>query len=103
MMKAIVVVTLSFIVSACVTNTVSESERAVAENESPTFNAESVAVAPAKPQAIVICKKVKPTGSNRTRKVCRTVASLEHEQAAAREDMRVLQRQSDHLLGPRRN
>ena len=95
MMKAVAVVLLSLVVGACVTNASSESGGAVAATESPTL--ESVVGGKAKTQPKVICTREKPTGSHRTIRTCRTVASLEHERAAAREDMRVLQRQSEVL------
>ena len=47
----------------------------------------------------VVCRRERPTGSNRPRKVCRTVSGVGDamEQDAARRDVRALQRQSEIL------
>ena len=63
---------------------------------------ETVAAAPfedASEAPRIVCKREKPTGSNRPVKVCREVAgALDREQA--RRDMGVLQRQADQLRKP---
>ena len=47
----------------------------------------------------IVCKKEKPTGSNRPVRVCRQVGDpLDQEET--RRDMRVLQRQSEALSPP---
>jgi hypothetical protein len=86
-MKASVVVILSLIVSAC-----------VVQSNSPTPVPASVVGAPAEPQAVV-CKKEKPTGSNRPVRVCRAVAGVLDREQTER-GMRVLQRQSEILSNP---
>jgi hypothetical protein len=47
----------------------------------------------------VVCRKERPTGSNRPRKVCRTVSGIGKtmERAAARETLKKLQRQQEAL------
>jgi hypothetical protein len=85
MMRAPVLLSLSLIVSGC-----------IAQPQPP----EAVAAAPfdgtVEPPQIV-CRKEKPTGSNRPVTVCREVQSaLDRENT--RRDMNVLQRQSE-LLG----
>ncbi|RZV37398.1 MAG: hypothetical protein EX272_05445 [Chromatiales bacterium] len=64
--------------------------------------AETIAAAPlesgVEPPKIV-CKKEKPTGSNRPIEVCRQVAGAFDEEQTKR-DMRVLQRQADQLRKP---
>lgn len=87
MMKPSVVIILSVIVSGC-----------VAQSNSLTSAPESGAAAE---QPAVVCKKEKPTGSNRPVKVCRAVAGVLDKEQTDR-DMRVLQRQSDILTNPAR-
>lgn len=86
-MRAPIVLFLGLLVSGC-----------AAQPESP----EAVAAAPFEdaPEAPrIVCKKEKPTGSNRPVTVCRQVAgAIDHEQA--RRDMGVLQRQADQLRKP---
>lgn len=83
-MKASVVFFLGLVASGC-----------AVQPETP----EAIAAAPFKPAVEppqIICKKEKPTGSNRPVTVCREVASaLDQEQT--KRDMRVLQRQSEQL------
>ena len=79
MMRACVIVILCFIVSACVT--------------SPLYEPLSVV---AGEQQEIICKKEKPTGSNRPVTVCRAAPGILDKEATQR-DMKVLQRQSEQL------
>lgn len=83
-MRTPVVVFLGLVVSGC-----------AAQPETP----ESVAAAPigtAAEAPRIVCKKEKPTGSNRPVTVCREVlGALDQEQS--RHDLRTLQRQSDAL------
>ena len=87
MMRIPVVFFVGLILSGC-----------AAQPETP----ESVAAAPIgdAPEAPrIVCKKEKPTGSNRPVKVCREVGGpLDQEQT--RRDMSVLQRQSEQLSPP---
>lgn len=86
-MKVPVVFFLGLIVSGC-----------AAQPETP----ESVAAAPlgdAPVEPRIVCKKEKPTGSNRPVTVCRQVAGAFDEEQTKR-DMRVLQRQADQLRKP---
>ena len=86
-MKSSVVVILSLIVSGC-----------VVQSNSPTPVPTSVVEVPAEPRAVV-CKKEKPTGSNRPVRVCRAVAGVFDREETER-DMSVLHRQSDVLGNP---
>ena len=87
MMRALFVIFLGLVVSGC-----------AAQPETP----EAVAAAPIADSVEaprIVCKKEKPTGSNRPVKVCREVGdALDQEQT--RRDMRVLQRQSEQLKKP---
>lgn len=86
-MKVPVVCLLGLIASGC-----------AAQSESP----EAIAAAPFEdaPEAPrIVCKKEKPTGSNRPVKVCREVAGV-LDQEQTRRDMSVLQRQSEQLKPP---
>ena len=47
----------------------------------------------------IVCRREKPTGSNRPVKVCRAVGDA-FDKEATRRDMQVLQRQSDILSMP---
>ena len=86
-MKASVVVILSLIVSACVVH-----------SKSPAPGPTNV-VGDAPEQQAVVCKKEKPTGSNRPVRVCRAMPGvLEREQTER--DMRDLHRQSEILNNP---
>ena len=87
MMRTPVAIFLSLVLGGC-----------VAQPETP----ETIAAAPfdgsVEPPQIV-CKKEKPTGSNRPVTVCREVAGpLDREQT--RHDMSVLQRQSEQVSTP---
>lgn len=87
MVRASLVVILSLTVSAC-----------VGQSKSPAPDPTNL-VGDAPEQQAVICKKEKPTGSNRPVTVCRPVPGvLDREQA--KRDARVLQRQSEILLDP---
>lgn len=79
MMKSVVVVILGLVASGCVAN-----------SYSPPLAAENAAV---------VCKKEKPTGSNRPVEVCRAVAGVLDKEGTKR-DMSVLQRQSEILNSP---
>ena len=86
-MKIPVVIFLGLIVSGC-----------AAQPETP----ESVAAAPigdAPVEPRIVCKKEKPTGSNRPVTVCRQVAGAFDEEQTKR-DMRVLRQQADQLRKP---
>ena len=86
-MKVPVVLFLGLIVSGC-----------AAQPESP----EAVAAAPFEeaPEAPkIVCKKEKPTGSNRPVTVCREVPGV-LDREHTRRDMGVLQRQSEQLKPP---
>lgn len=75
------IVILSFIVSGCAANPSSNTVAATAtDNE-------------------VICKREKPTGSNRPVKVCRPVGEALDREDTVR-DMRVIQQQSEILNSP---
>ncbi len=78
-MKACLVIALGLIVSGCVSSPVPPSVDAVAAE-----------------REAVVCKKERPTGSNRPVKVCRSVPGA-LEQEDTERDMRVLQRQSEML------
>ncbi len=79
MMKASLVVILSFIAGGCVVN--------------------PHAPVPTAANAEVVCKKEKPTGSNRPVTVCRPVSGA-LDQEDTKRDMGVLQRQSEKLTSP---
>ncbi len=79
MVKASVIVVLSFIASGCAVNPHS-----------------MVAV---ETDAQVVCKMEKPTGSNRPVKICRPVGGV-LDQEETKRDMGVLQRQSEILSNP---
>jgi hypothetical protein len=79
MMRACVIVILCFVVSACVTSPTSEPLGAYADE----------------PQEI-ICRKEKPTGSNRPVTVCRAAPGILDKEDTKR-DMKDLQRQSEQL------
>jgi len=86
-MRTSVVVFLGLLVSGC-----------AAQPETPeAIAAAPFGDAPEAPQ--IVCKKEKPTGSNRPVTVCREVAgAIDQEQA--KRDVRVLQRQADILRKP---
>ena len=86
-MKASVVVILSLIVSACVVHS------------KPSAPGPTNVVADTPEQQTVVCKKEKPTGSNRPVTVCRAVPGLLEREQTER-DMRVLHRQSEILNNP---
>ena len=85
-MKAPTVVVLGLFLSGCAT--ANHTLQPVAANM------------PGEPQA-VICKKEKPTGSNRPVTVCRPAQGTLDRESTTR-DMKVLQRQSDILSDPNR-
>lgn len=86
-MKAAIIVALAVAVSACAT-----------QPEEPA-TASALLSAPEREESQVVCKRVKPTGSNRRVKVCREVGDAidaEH----TRRDMQTLQRQSEIINRP---
>jgi len=86
-MKSPVFLTLGLILSGCIAQPPTPEAIAAAPLEDPGDE----------PQ--IVCKKEKPTGSNRPVTVCREVRGiLDNEET--RRDMRVLQRQSEQLREP---
>lgn len=76
-MKTLTIVLLTIVVSGCAAN----------QYSIPVASAED---------AQVVCKKEKPTGSNRPVKVCRPVSDA-IDQEETKRDMRVLQNQSEMI------
>lgn len=84
-MKASIAFFFSLILGGC-----------VAQSNSPTSVPASLLGVPTETQPVV-CKKEKPTGSNRPVTVCRAVPGVIDREKTKR-DMRVIQRQSEHLI-----
>lgn len=85
-MKAVILTALAVVISGC----------AAQPEEPPTASA--LMSAPDREEPQVVCKREKPTGSNRRIKVCRQVGdAIDDEQT--RRDMQTLQRQSE-LINP---
>jgi len=86
-MRTPVVIFLGLVVSGC-----------VAQPETPESIAAAPFDGPVEPPQIV-CKKEKPTGSNRAVTVCREVPGV-LDRERTRRDMSVLQRQSEQVSTP---
>ena len=83
-MRTPVLLSLGIVMSGCIAQPPASEAIAAASLDDP--------IAPPE----VVCKKEKPTGSNRPVTVCREVQSA-LDQEHTRRDMKVLQRQSDVL------